>query len=99
MGRRKISIRKNAAESIAAVALYIESKGMVATAEKFTDDVYDFIVSLSDTIKSFAPCRDALRRTMGYKCVPFRKKYTIAFIETDEELLICEFISSKRIHW
>lgn len=37
MGQRKIKVKQTAAESIAAVALYIESKGMVATAEKFAD--------------------------------------------------------------
>lgn len=39
MGSRKIRVEPAAAESIAAIALYIESKGMVATAEKFADDV------------------------------------------------------------
>jgi len=36
---------------------------------------------------------------MGYKCIPYRKKYTIVFIELDTEIIICEFILSKRIYW
>lgn len=43
MGFRKVTIKKNAAERIAAVSFFIESKGMVSTAEKFVDGVYDFL--------------------------------------------------------
>ncbi len=99
MGGRKIKVRPSAAENIAAVALYIESKGHVATAEKFADDVYDFILSLSDIRKSYRICKDPSRAIIGYKCVPYKKKYTIVFIESEEEIIICEFISSKVIHW
>ena len=28
-----------------------------------------------------------------------KKKYTVVFIESDDELIICEFISSKLIYW
>jgi hypothetical protein len=48
MDLRKVTVRKSAAESIAAVALYIESKGMIATAKKFTASVYDYFLKLAD---------------------------------------------------
>ena len=99
MGSRKVIVKRSAAESIAAVAWFIESKGMVATAEKFTDKVYDFLESLSDERKSYALCRDPQRSLLGYKCVSYRKKYTVVFFETEEEIIIVEFISSKLIRW
>ncbi len=99
MGVRKIKVRQSAAESIASVSLYIESKGMLATAEKFTDNVYDFIQKLADSRKSYATCKDPSRAVFGYKCVPFRKKYTVVFIESPDEIIVCEFIPAKRIHW
>lgn len=99
MGSRKIAIKQSVAESIASVALFIESKGMVATAEKFSDAVYDFFIKLADERKNYAFCREPLRASLKYKCVTFRKKYTVVFIEADEELIICEFIASKLIHW
>ena len=98
MGSRKITVKKNAAESIAAISWFIESKGMVATAEKFTDSIYDFFIKLSDIKKSYAVCREKSRAALGYKCVSYKKKYTVVFIETDTEIFICEFISSKLIH-
>ena len=52
MGRRKIVIKQSVAENIASIAWYIESKGMIATAEKFVDQVYDFFEKLGDTRKS-----------------------------------------------
>lgn len=99
MGRRKIKIKQSTAESIAAIALFIESKGMVATAEKFSDEAYDFFVKLADNRKSYPLCKDPVRAELKYKCVPFRKKYTVVFIESDSELIICEFIASKMIYW
>src|SRR5690348_4151328 len=99
MGSRKITVKQSAAESIAAIAWYIESKGLVRTAEKFTDDVYDYFIKLGAKKRSYAVCRDPKRAALGYKCVPYKKKYTIVFIETDTELVICEFISSKLIYW
>ena len=99
MGRREVTVKETVADSIAEIAWYIESKGLIATAENFTDDVYDFFIKLSDSRRSHALCHDPERAFLGYKCIPYKKKYTIVFLETDEELIICEFISSKNIRW
>jgi hypothetical protein len=99
MGSRKVIVTQSAADGIAAIAWFIESKGLVVTAEKFSDDAYDFLISLSDTKKSYPVCREPGRAAMGYKCVPYKKKYTVVFIETNTELVVCEFIASKLIYW
>jgi hypothetical protein len=99
MGSRKIKVKKSAAENIAAISWFIESKGMLATAEKFTDDIYDHFLQLANSIKSYPVCREPARAALGYKCIPYKKKYTIVLIESEKELIICEFISSKLIHW
>lgn len=99
MGSRKVIVKRSAAESIAAVAWFIESKGMLVTAGKFTDKVYDFLQSLSDERKSYALCREPQRLLLGYKCISYRKKYTVVFFETKDEIIITEFVASKLIHW
>jgi plasmid stabilization system protein ParE len=99
MGRRKIIVKQTAADNIAAIAWFIESKGMLATADKFADDVYDYFIKISDTRKSYSLCRESQRSLLGYKCIPYKKKYTVVFVETKSEIIICEFISSKLIHW
>jgi len=99
MGSRKIKVKQTAAENIAAISWYIESKGLLTSAEKFADEVYDFFLKLADVWKSYAICREPARAALGYKCIPYKKKYTIVFIESDNELIICEFISSKLIRW
>ena len=45
MGSRKITIKQSASESIAAIAFFIESKGMVATAEKFSDAIMTILLN------------------------------------------------------
>ncbi len=99
MGRRKIIVKQTAADNIATISWYIESKGLVATAEKFTDDVYDYFIKICDDRKSYPFCRHPPSALLGYKCLPYKKKYTIKFIETKSEIIICEFISSKLLHW
>lgn len=98
MGSRKITIKQSVAESIAEVSWFLESEGLLATAEKFTDDAYNFITTLGDTRKRYRTCRDPERAIIGYKCISF-KKYTIVFMELDSEIIISEFIPSKLIHW
>ena len=99
MGFRKITIKESAATSIAAISLYLESEGLLAIAEKFSDDAYNFIERLSDSRKGYRPCREPQRESIGYKCISYKKKYTIVFLELDDEIIICEFILSKRIYW
>lgn len=99
MGFRKIVVKQSAAESIATIAWYIESKGLIATADKFTDDVYDYFLRIADSRKSYSFCKEPKRKALGYKCLSYKKKYTIVFIESKQEIIICEFIASKLIHW
>lgn len=99
MGSRKISVKQSAADSIAEIAWFIESKVMVKTAEKFSDEVYDFIVRLSTNIRSYSICKEPKRAKLGYKCVPYKKRFTIVFIETNSEIIVCEFVPSKLIYW
>jgi len=99
VGYREIIIKESVADRIAEIAWYIESKGLIATAEKFADDIYDFFIKLADSRRSYAICRDPERAIIGYKCIPHKRKYTIVFLESDDELFICEFIPSKNIHW
>ena len=99
MGFRKVVVKQSAAESIAEISWYLESEGLLATAEKFADDAYDFIEKLSDSRKGYRICREPIRNALGFKCIPYKKKYTIVFIELDTEIIICEFILSKRIYW
>ena len=58
MGRRGVTVKETAADRIAEVAWYIESKGLIAIAENFTDDVYDFFIKLSDSRRIHAICRE-----------------------------------------
>jgi hypothetical protein len=99
VGSREVIVKESVADTIAEIAWYIESKGLVKTAERFTDAVYDFFIKLSDSKRVHAFCRDNQRAMLGYKCIPFKKKYTVVFLESDEELIICEFVQSKSIHW
>ncbi|GGH64782.1 hypothetical protein GCM10011379_17210 [Filimonas zeae] len=99
MGKRQITIKESAAESIAAIAFFIESHGLIATAEKFTDAIYDYLIQIADSRKRYAICREPGRALIGYKCISYKKKYTIVLLESDTEVLICEFQLSKNIHW
>lgn len=48
MGKRKVVVKASVVNSIAEIAWYIESKGVLLTAEKFSDGVYDFFERLEN---------------------------------------------------
>lgn len=85
MGQREVIIKASVADSIAEIAWFIESKGLVATADKFVDAVYDFVAKIADSRRRHATCRDAERALIGYKCITFKRKYTIVFLESDDD--------------
>lgn len=98
MGKRSIKILEPVMESIAEASWFIESKGLVATAENFSDSTYDFIEGLSNEKISYKLCREPERALLGFKCIQF-KKYTNVFMESDTEIIVIEFIPSKMIIW
>jgi hypothetical protein len=67
MGFRKVSVRQSVADSIAEISWYLESEGLLATAEKFSDEAYDFLTNLGHNRKSYRPCREPERNAIGYK--------------------------------
>jgi hypothetical protein len=98
MGQRSIVVKKSVAQSIANAAWFIESKGLLVTAEKFSEGVYDFIEKLAGTRISYRLCSEPQRKLLGFKCVQY-KKYTIVFFDDKDEITIFEFIPSKLINW
>jgi hypothetical protein len=99
MGKRQIIIKQSVADAIAEVSWFIESKDLIKTAEKYAENIYDFIEKLADTRKKHPLCRDTERAILGFKCVNFNRKYTVVVLETDQEIIVCEFLPSKMIYW
>lgn len=98
MGKREITILDPATDSIAEAAFFVEGKGMAATARKFVDEVFEFFSKLADERIEHHPCTFPLWKKLQYRCVPY-KKYTVAYILYKDEIVICEFVPSKLIHW
>lgn len=76
MGHREVIIKESVADSIAEIAWFIESKGLLGTAERFTDAVYDFFIKLADSRKTHAICREPERAMVGYKNSFLQKIFT-----------------------
>jgi plasmid stabilization system protein ParE len=99
MGKRKVRILDTASIAVAEIAFFIEGKGLPQTAKKFVDEAFKFFDRLSDSVLEHKPCMYEPWRELEYRCVPYKKKYTVAYLSKDKEIVICEFISSKLIHW
>ncbi|WP_394801110.1 type II toxin-antitoxin system RelE/ParE family toxin [Niabella ginsengisoli] len=95
MGKRKVSILDAAVDTIAEIALFIESEGMPATAKKFVDEVFSFFKTLSDDRILYKPCRFKKWQHLNYRCVTYKRKYIIAYLSHKNEIVICDFVSSK----
>ena len=97
MGKRKVSILEPASESVADIALFIESKGLPQTAKKFVDEVFSFFEDLSDERLLHKPCNyNNVWKYLDYRCVTY-KKYVVAYLSQPKEIIICDFVVAKTL--
>lgn len=95
MGKRKVSILEPASTAVAEVAWFIESKGLPQTAKKFVIDAFIFFDTLSDERIVHKPCSYKKWKDLDYRCVPYKKKYVIAYLSQQKEVVICDFVAAK----
>jgi hypothetical protein len=95
MGKRKVSILEPAATAVAEIAWFIESKGMSQTAKKFVIEAFDFFDKLSDERIEHKPCTYGKWKALSYRCVPYNKKYVVAYLSQQKEIVICDFVAAK----
>ncbi len=95
MGQRKISILETAATAVAEIAWFIESKGMPETARRFIDEAYTFFTKLADERIEHKPCSYEQWKQLRYRCVSYKKKYMVAYLSQEKEIVICDFVAAK----
>ena len=95
MGKRKMTILDTAVNAVAQVSYYIEGKGLSETAKRFVDESFAFFEKLADEPLVHRPCGYMPWRMLKYRCATFRKKYTVAYLEFDIEIVICDFALTK----
>lgn len=71
---------------------------MPQTAKKFVDEAFGFFSRLSNDRIVHKVCSHQPWQDLNYRCVNYKKKFTIAYLLFDEEIIICEFVISKFIH-
>ncbi|MDQ6609139.1 MAG: hypothetical protein M3Y85_04900 [Bacteroidota bacterium] len=94
MGKRKIKILETAASAVAEVSFFIEGKGLPKTAKKFVDDAFEFFDTLADERLEHHRCTYQKWKDLNYRCVTY-KKYVIAYLSLQKEIVICNFVASK----
>ncbi len=95
MGKRKVTILEPAIEEVARIGLYIESEGLTKTAKLFIDDAFAFFESLADEQFVHRPCKHPAWKKLGLRCANFRKKYIVSYLDSTDEIIICEFALQK----
>ena len=95
MGKRKVSILEPAATAVAEIAWFIENKGLPQTAKKFVADAFQFFGKLSDERIEHKRCSYNRWKDLDYRCVPYKKKYIIAYLSQEKEIVICDFVAAK----
>lgn len=95
MGKRKVTILEPAIEEVARIALYIEGEGLPRTAKRFVDDAFAFFETLSDERLIHRPCKHPGWKGLGLRCVNFRKKYVVSYLDNVNEIIVCEFALQK----
>lgn len=68
---------------------------MPQTAKKFVDDAFLFFDKISDDRFVRKPCNYNRWETLGYRCVSYKKKYAVAYLSQEKEIIICDFVNAK----
>jgi hypothetical protein len=97
MAQREVSILDKAVEEVANVAYFIEGKGLPATAKKFVDSAFLFFEKLGKSPVTHKPCSFTAWKELNYRCVPFRKKFMVAYLDMEDEIIICDFALQKML--
>ena len=95
MGKRKISILEPAATAVAEIAWFIETKGLPLTAKKFVSEAFLFFQHLSDEQFVNRPCNYSRWKQLDYRGVAYKKKYVVAYLSQEKEIVICDFVPAK----
>jgi plasmid stabilization system protein ParE len=95
MAHRKVNILEKANNEVAHIAYFIESKGMPITAKKFVDRAYSFFERLGDPKIRHRPCSNLVWSAQGYRCATFRKRFVVAFVDNEDEIIIADFAVSR----
>lgn len=95
MGKRKIKILQTAATAVAEIAFFLEGQGLPSTAKKFVDEAFDFFETLANEKIEHRLCTNTRWRDLNYRCVSYKKKYVVAYLSLQKEIVICDFVSAK----
>lgn len=95
MAQREVTILDKAVKEVAYIAYFIEGKGLSETSKKFVDDVFSFFRKLGDTRIKHKPCRFRIWKEEGYRCANFKRKYVVAYLDLETEVVICDFVPHK----
>jgi len=95
MVKRKVTILEPAAVAVAEIAFFIEGKGMPQTAKKFVQETFSFFEKLSNELIEYRPCIYERWKDLNYHCITYKKKYIVAYISQEKEIIICDFVSAK----
>lgn len=41
------------------------------------------------------PAATSIAEELKYRCVPYKKKYIVAYISQEKEIIVCEFVAAK----
>ena len=95
MGKRKVNILEQAATSVAEIAYFIEGKGMPLTTKRFVDGVFEFFATISIDELDHRLCSYSRWKDLGYQCVGYKKKYVVAYLSLQPDIIICDFVIAK----
>ena len=70
---------------------------MPVTAKKFVDTAFQFFEKLGKTPVTYKPCSYTVWKELNYRCAPFRKKFMVAYLDLDDEIIICDFALQKML--
>ena len=84
--------------SLGEMAAFMPIAGSFCTfAGKFVDDAFAFFADLSDERIVHRPCKHPAWKALNLRCINFRKKYIVSYLDNKNEIIVCEFALQKNL--
>jgi len=82
--------------------LNLENKEYVVIPRKEYEDLrtkasFRLFASLSDERFIHRPCKHQAWKALNLRCVNFRKKYIVSYLDNKSEIIVCEFALQKNL--
>lgn len=94
---RKVTLKEDAEHALDNVGIFIESRNLPGSSEKWTNEILGFILEHAVLKITFPLCRNKKLAKRKLSCIVFKDKWVIAFKTTKNTFTVHQIIYGSKL--